>query len=220
MADSQQLIREINTFSSGLAAAFQTYHTYINNLYTLHSRIMSGRLTREEVNQDRTKANEIFTKLIQYNRGFGALVNKFNKQIGPQIVAQFKNSSASDVKDITYDLVKTADFLDIIGAHELADELDRVAEDINEPIQHQNEGTLSTRYCPDHNGVQAIRISERIYQCPIDGKVYNYETGYTNYKGQRVPGGSIAAQTPNTSDYGGIPMRFYDSRQTVLNRIN
>jgi hypothetical protein len=88
------------------------------------------------------------------------------------------------------------------------------------PIQPSHEGSLSTRYCPDHHGVQAIRISERIYQCPIDGKTYNYGTGYINYQGQIVPGGSVAEQTPNTSDTGGIPMRFYDSRQSILNRIN
>jgi hypothetical protein len=122
--------------------------------------------------------------------------------------------------EIIGEITKLANFSDSIGAFILADELDKIAEEIVQPIQQPNEGSLSTRYCPDHNGVQAIRISERIYQCPIDGKIYNYETGYTNYKGQQVPGGSIAAQTPTSTDFGGIPMRVYDSRQTILNRIN
>ena len=122
--------------------------------------------------------------------------------------------------EVISEITKLANFSDDIGAHVLADELDKIAEEIAQPIQQPSDGGLSTRYCPDHNGVQAIRISERVYQCPIDGKIYNYETGYTNYKGQQVPGGSIAAQTPTSTDFGGIPMRIYDSRQNVLNRIN
>ena len=88
-----------------------------------------------------------------------------------------------------------------------------------EPIKPWREVNLSTRYCPDHMGVQAARISEHIYQCPLDGKVYNYETGYVNYQGQKVLGGSVAEQTPPTSDFGGIPTQIYDSRQNVINTI-
>jgi hypothetical protein len=85
-------------------------------------------------------------------------------------------------------------------------------------IQPTNEGTLSTRYCPDHIGAQAIRIAEHIYQCPLDGKIYNYDTGYVNYQGQKVLGGSVKEQTPPTADWGGIPMRIYDSRQNIINK--
>lgn len=139
-----------------------------------------------------------------------------------------------------YDLIKLADYLDNNEFYALADKVDEINDllcmadygfvpkcrDILENkaddvlIQKGNKGSLSTRYCPDHRGVQAIRIDENTYQCPIDGKRYNYETGYINYEGQKVPGGSIAAQTPTTSDFGGIPMRIYDSRSDVLNRMN
>ena len=123
--------------------------------------------------------------------------------------------------ELVVGISKLAEFSDTLGAHLLADELDKMAEEeMSAPIQQPSDGTLSTRYCPDHIGTQTVRISERVYQCPLDGKVYNYEVGYKNYKGEQVPGGSIAAQTPSTSDYGGIPMRIYDSRQTILNRIN
>jgi len=132
------------------------------------------------------------------------------------------------------EMVKFADYLDEIGAYALADTVTeglfllkqayipkmRKEEKKESPIQPPHEGTLSTRYCPDHRGVQTIRIAERTYQCPIDGKVYNYDNGYVNYQGQKVPGGSVAAQTPTSADYGGIPMRIYDSRQSILNRIN
>jgi hypothetical protein len=137
----------------------------------------------------------------------------------------------------TNELVKLANYLNESGFHKLADKVDKELEQSEygffprerkpqeeeetvEPVQPPRLGSLSTRYCPDHIGVQSVRISDRTYQCPIDGRVYNYESGYKNYQGQRVPGGSVAAQTPTTSNYGGIPMRIYDSRQSVLNRVN
>lgn len=78
---------------------------------------------------------------------------------------------------------------------------------------------LNTRYCPDHNGVQTVRVGERVYQCPLDKKTYNYETGYTNYKGENIPGGSVAHQTPEDSDYFAIPSRIFDSRDSLMNPI-
>lgn len=287
--DPKQLAIDIKNTSNMLAAAHNTYTTYIKQLATLYGRVTGGTLTQEEIVQDRTKINEIFTRLAQYNIHFGSNVNKFYTQTMPQAVSLLegisqlkaqlltqdfmkladafdecgeyalasqvdeflKNAADSElnqlqleVKDLRNllfglitrinrmektqqhkaglisDIFKLANFSDEVGAYVLADELDKIAEEVVEPIQQPCEGALSTRYCPDHNGVQATRISERIYQCPIDGKVYNYETGYTNYRGQQVPGGSIAAQTPTTTDFGGIPMRIYDSRQSVLNRIN
>lgn len=138
-------------------------------------------------------------------------------------------------------LIILSDNLDQNGFYALADKTDEVlaivktAEDYgyaprmrqsyleitnqDKPFKPMNEGSLSTRYCPDHRGVQAIRVGENIYQCPIDGKIYDYQSGYVNYEGQKVPGGSVAAQTPQTSNYGGIPMRIYDSRSDILNRM-
>jgi len=78
---------------------------------------------------------------------------------------------------------------------------------------------LNTRYCPDHHGVQTSRIGERVYQCSLDKKIYNYETGYTNYKGENIPGGSVAHQTPESSDYFAAPSRIFDSRENLMNPI-
>ena len=123
------------------------------------------------------------------------------------------------------DLVETADKLDTTGLRVQADVLDMAArlvsaaEEDSNPVKPGNESSLSTRYCPDHRGVQTMRVSERIVQCPINGRQYNYETGYTDYKGQMVPGGSVAAQTPQTAPYA-IPQRLYDSRQNVINTLN
>lgn len=59
------------------------------------------------------------------------------------------------------------------------------------------ESPLSSRSCPDHAGAQMARVGEHMWQCELDKKVYNYETGFTDSKGNKIPGGSVAAQTPN-----------------------
>lgn len=71
---------------------------------------------------------------------------------------------------------------------------------------------LSTRYCPEHVGVMLGRIGENTYQCALDGQVYNWETGWTDYDGKKHPGGSVAGQTPSATEYA-IPHRIFDSRE-------
>jgi hypothetical protein len=79
--------------------------------------------------------------------------------------------------------------------------------------------SLSTRYCPEHVGVTLGRISDGTFQCPLDGAVYNWEAGWTDYDGNQHPGGSVAAQTPESTEYA-IPHRIFDSREKILNTIN
>lgn len=127
------------------------------------------------------------------------------------------------------ELVALANRLDAEGKHAMADVADRAAEMVlrfsgkreenEEPIRPASLTPLSTRYCPDHRGIQAYRVAERVYQCPVDGRMYDYEGGYVDYNGQRVPGGSIANQTPTTMPYQ-LPQRLYDPNQYVLNTMN
>lgn len=167
-----------------------------------------------EITNDFIKLADAFDK-----QGNSKLANKIDKHLDK--IAMVDDIEAFGIHNDMISIlakdynVEIADFSDKIGANVIADEIDnKIAE-----LVEVGELALSTRYCPDHNGVQAIRISERTYQCPIDGKVYNYETGFTNYKGQKIPGGNVSAQTQTTSDYGGIPMVIYDNRHSVLNRI-
>lgn len=57
------------------------------------------------------------------------------------------------------------------------------------------EGSLSTRTCPDHPGAQLGRTGEHSWQCELDKKTYNYQTGFTMANGIKVPGGDVANQT-------------------------
>jgi len=85
--------------------------------------------------------------------------------------------------------------------------------------QKTEAGALSTRYCPEHVGVMMGRVGESTFQCPLDGQTYNWETGWTDYDGNEHPGGSVAAQTPDSTGYA-IPHRIFDSRENILNTVN
>lgn len=61
------------------------------------------------------------------------------------------------------------------------------------------EAPLSSRYCPDHPGVQIARIGEHIWQCEMDKKSYNFETGFELINGNKVPGGDVSEQTQGVS---------------------
>lgn len=176
----------------------------------------------------------------------GMLINNFKKQLATVKTSEFvakliivadeldqkQHFDLADKMDriierskenlaVVENLVEVADGLDKIDEPMLAEAVDGLLgiRKTAEPVMPGHKRSLSTRYCPDHTGVQAIRIAENTYQCPLDGSIYNYESGYQNYKGEAVPGGSIAGQTPETSSYG-IPMRFYDSRDTVLRSMH
>jgi len=54
---------------------------------------------------------------------------------------------------------------------------------------------LSTRYSPDRVGVQAMRVSDGVFQDPYTNKVYDYNEGFKTEDGQEYPAGSAALQT-------------------------
>lgn len=129
-------------------------------------------------------------------------------------------------------LAALAGSLDEEGRHGLADAVDavlRVAylgggrpkkeKEPAAPVKPGRLTPLSTRHCPDHRGVQVARVAENVYQCPVDGRTYNHETGYVDYEGRLVPGGSVAAQTPDATPVG-IPHRIFDTRENILNALN
>ena len=104
------------------------------------------------------------------------------------------------------------------------DETNKIAESIK-AIDKSNmtkdvnilEAPLSSRYCPDHPGSQISRVGEHIWQCELDKKIYNYESGFTLNNGTKVPGGDVAnqTQTPNIPYYS-----IFDSRESRLNNSN
>ena len=75
------------------------------------------------------------------------------------------------------------------------------------------EAPLSARSCPDHPGAQIARVGEHMWQCEMDKKVYNFETGFTLNNGSKVPGGDVAQQTMGLE----IPFHaIFDDRNSRL----
>jgi hypothetical protein len=60
-----------------------------------------------------------------------------------------------------------------------------------------NEQPLSTRTCLQHPGAQLARVGEHQWRCELDGKIYNYDTGFKLDNGVQVPGGDVSLQTQN-----------------------
>jgi hypothetical protein len=53
--------------------------------------------------------------------------------------------------------------------------------------------SLSIRHCPDHHGAQMARVAEGSFQCNIDGRIYNWNSGFKDYDGNIYPGASITS---------------------------
>jgi hypothetical protein len=201
--------KTINEFLQSLAYLY----TYMNNV---KNQLKKPNISLDEYEK---KTEELF-KHIEF---FGSLIKHYNNK--------FLN-----IKDAMTDLINFADHLDKYGAYALADKVTEVAcliktayipkmkdeiktDEVLEKLP-PNKASLSSRYCPDHVGVQVFRIADDSVQCPIDGKVYNYFNGYVNYKGQQVQGGSVKNQTPNSTNYGGVPAQVFDSKVNILNTMN
>ncbi len=88
-----------------------------------------------------------------------------------------------------------------------------------EEYEQTGEKMLSQRHCVDHIGVMLHRVGENSYRCPLDGKVYNWEEGFTDVNGNKHPGGSVSEQTEVASNVP-TPHRLFDPREETLNRIN
>jgi len=58
-----------------------------------------------------------------------------------------------------------------------------------------NEAPKSTRYCPDHPGVPSYPVKDGVVKCSLDGKVYDFNEGFTTANGNKVPGTSVQNQT-------------------------
>lgn len=75
------------------------------------------------------------------------------------------------------------------------------------------EAPLSTRYCPDHAGGLVVRVGEHTWQCVLDKKIYNYDSGFKTLEGNTVPGGGVDQQIPNHPQEGHA---IFDTRESRL----
>lgn len=77
--------------------------------------------------------------------------------------------------------------------------------------------TLKTRYSPELPGVQVYHVADGVQQDSITHKIYDWNTGFTLQDGTKIPGGSVANQTPALSQYSGMS-RLFDTRVDLSKR--
>lgn len=99
------------------------------------------------------------------------------------------------------------------------DEMNKVSDAVKDiekaPISKKYrilEAPLSTRYCPDHPGGLVVRVGEHTWQCVLDKKIYNYNTGFKTLDGNSVPGGGVEYQIPDHPQEGHALFDTRDSR--------
>lgn len=100
------------------------------------------------------------------------------------------------------------------------DELNKTSDSIkaieSSPIYKQYrplEAPLSSRYCPDHPGALVARVGEHTWQCVMDKKIYNYDSGFKTLQGNTVPGGTVEEQTPTHTEESHT---VFDTRESKL----
>lgn len=131
--------------------------------------------------------------------------------VTPNAVDQLKNAQKSRIEELK------AKYIDTRTRQRDLDKLSEAEKAVKDsPYQKEYtilEHALSTRTCPDHPGAQMARVGESTWQCDLDKKVFNYATGYTTEKGEKVPGGDVANQT--LKDYPD-PQSMFDTRESRL----
>jgi hypothetical protein len=105
---------------------------------------------------------------------------------------------------------KSLDRQNLIGkAREAVDNQLKVYDPLEAPLQ--------TRYSPDMPGTPTTRIADGVYQDVITGKVYNYRSGYTTNKGNKIPGTSVENQIPDIDNYQ-QSRSIFETRDNLMGR--
>jgi hypothetical protein len=81
------------------------------------------------------------------------------------------------------------------------------------PEVHAPAPALSTRHCPDHNGVMLKRVAEGSFQCDLDGRIYNWSQGFKDYNGNVHPGAPI-----RSVDFPDVNERIFENREMALSK--
>ena len=131
------------------------------------------------------------------------------------VVAAFESSgnpdlekSAAAIEDLVNSFVKSAAYErsttteDIKNLYHQKHRIDEKKAEITSRFEKSNytkeykplEQALLTRHCPDHAGVNLIRLGDYVGQCALDKKVYDFRNGFTTLNGNKVPGTTVTNQ--------------------------
>jgi uncharacterized protein (UPF0305 family) len=127
-----------------------------------------------------------------YDREFGSNINELKLFMNgiQQKVDNYKPSpaEAKQWELFKQDFKKAVDTVNDLPIKQSTREEVKTAQVLYAPT------TMLSRQCPDHPGQQLTRIDDNVRQCPLDGKIYDYNQGFTTEDGSRHNGGSVANQ--------------------------
>lgn len=114
-------------------------------------------------------------------------------------VQNIKSAEESEIEKLRLKYKKNPEDLFVKGNEAKNKLTEEYTKDIKNQIKEYKpmEHGLSSRYCPDHNGVSLMRVADNTWQCNFDKKIYNYEEGYKLLDGSSVPGSNVSNQTQN-----------------------
>lgn len=128
----------------------------------------------------------------------------------PQILAEKKAANEYRLEELRKKYQQPQK--DLYDSYKLADVEKKISDSGMTKNYRILEAPLSTRYCPDHAGTQITRVGEHIWQCELDKKIYDYESGFTLANGNKVPGGDVSYQTQPAAPHHAI----FDTREGRL----
>lgn len=155
-----------------------------------------SKLTLESLDEIATLASEFDKSGDEFLMKQASVLDEILLTIGAPngVVAAFKAAEDKKIDVIKNNYKKPKEEID--KANKVA-EVEKAIKDSGMTKHYKIlEHELNSRYCPDHSGTMLGRVEENVYQCPLDGKTFNFAQGYTLENGDKVPGGSVTEQTP------------------------
>jgi len=132
-------------------------------------------------------------------------------------VQKIKSAEDSEIEKIRNKHRKPSSDFFSLGNEKKQEMEDAAVKAINEKVKEYKpmEHALNTRYCPDHAGVSLMRIGDGVWQCELDKKIYDFNSGYTTLDGDKVPGTSVSNQTQNLRDHAPEHINFSNREQKL-----
>lgn len=125
----------------------------------------------------------------------------------------------ADIIDSVIESVSSVEELTVTAAEKNLNLFDSLVGEIDK-VQPHREGfeetglpgsTLSARTSPDNPGVMMLRVEDGVYQDILTKKVYDFNKGWVDDKGNKHPGGSVSNQTALYNQYLFAPQIFESS---------
>lgn len=224
LADESGSVELLNDVARALTTAATTFQDLFKNLEYYETKKSESGITFEKLDEMVALANAWDESGDPLLISQASVIDEVLLTIGAQksVVADAKRAFDTEIEKIRAKQPVGKDPYKIVKEeHDKNNEVEEAKKLIADAVKQYRplESGLNTRTCHDHPGAQMARIGDGIYQCSLDKGIYNYQSGFTTMKGNKIPGGDVANQTQSLYDR---PNEFtsFDSRESRLNQDN